>query len=90
VRCWIGGEVDKLHMNLVTLSLCDRSCTAPSPAGGGRMCQGERVETNDCFLRLCGVSQIKIEEKGKSMNQITIKTPNPKCRLYWCLIEFID
>ncbi len=24
------------------------------------------------------------------MDQITIKTPNPKCRLYWCLIEFID
>jgi hypothetical protein len=23
-------------------------------------------------------------------NNITIKTPNPKCRLYWCLIEFID
>jgi hypothetical protein len=22
--------------------------------------------------------------------QISIKTPNPKCRLYWCLIEFID
>ncbi len=21
---------------------------------------------------------------------LTIKTPNPKCRLYWCLIEFID
>jgi hypothetical protein len=21
---------------------------------------------------------------------ITIKTPNPKCRLYWCLIEFKD
>ncbi len=21
---------------------------------------------------------------------ITIKTPNPKCRLYWCLREFID
>ncbi len=21
---------------------------------------------------------------------ITIKTPTPKCRLYWCLIEFID
>jgi hypothetical protein len=20
----------------------------------------------------------------------TIKTPNPECRLYWCLIEFID
>jgi hypothetical protein len=24
------------------------------------------------------------------MNQVTIKTPNAKCRLYWCLIEFID
>ncbi len=24
------------------------------------------------------------------MDQITIKTPNPKCRLYWCLIGFID
>ena len=34
-----------------------RPCTAPSPAGGGRMCQGERTETNDCFLRLCGVRE---------------------------------
>jgi hypothetical protein len=25
-----------------------------------------------------------------TMDQITIKTPNPKCRLCWCLIEFID
>jgi hypothetical protein len=24
------------------------------------------------------------------MDQITIKTPNPKRRLYWCLIEFRD
>jgi hypothetical protein len=24
------------------------------------------------------------------MDQITIKTSNPKCPLYWCLIEFID
>jgi hypothetical protein len=22
------------------------------------------------------------------MDQISLKTPNPKCRLYWCLIEF--
>ncbi len=27
---------------------------------------------------------------GGPMDEITIKTPNPKCRLYWCLIEFID
>ncbi len=25
-----------------------------------------------------------------SIERITIKTPNFKCRLYWCLIEFID
>ena len=24
------------------------------------------------------------------MDQITKKTPNPNCRLYWCLLEFID
>jgi hypothetical protein len=24
------------------------------------------------------------------MDEGTIKTPNPKCRLYWRLIEFID
>ncbi len=27
-------------------------------------------------------------ETWATMDQITIKTPNPKCRLYWCLIEF--
>ncbi len=25
-----------------------------------------------------------------SMDQISIKTPNPKGRIYWCLLEFID
>jgi hypothetical protein len=24
------------------------------------------------------------------MDEETIKTQNPKCRLYWCIIEFID
>ncbi len=27
---------------------------------------------------------------GVEVDQITKKTSNPKCRLYWCLIEFID
>ncbi len=27
---------------------------------------------------------------SRVMDQISIKTPNPKCRLDWCLIEFID
>ncbi len=29
-------------------------------------------------------------QKLHTIDQITRKTPNPKCRLYWCLIEFID
>ncbi len=28
--------------------------------------------------------------REESMDQITIKTPNPKCRLYWWVIEFVD
>jgi hypothetical protein len=28
--------------------------------------------------------------RGNTIDQITVKTPNPKCRLYLCLIEFID
>ncbi len=31
----------------------------------------------------------QLEIYGMSMEQITIKTPNRKCRLYWCLIGFI-
>jgi hypothetical protein len=27
--------------------------------------------------------------KAVTMDQISIKTPNPICRLYWCLMEFI-
>ncbi len=29
-------------------------------------------------------------DEGQTMDQITLKTPNPKCRLYWCLVEFMD
>jgi hypothetical protein len=29
-------------------------------------------------------------KSGAGMDQISIKTPIPNCRLYWCLIEFID
>jgi hypothetical protein len=28
--------------------------------------------------------------RGRNMDKITIKTPNPKCYLYWCLIEFVE
>jgi hypothetical protein len=29
-------------------------------------------------------------ESGEDMEEGTIKTQNPKCRLYWRLIEYID
>ncbi len=32
----------------------------------------------------------KLLQTASSIDQITIRTFNPKCRLYWCLIEFID
>jgi hypothetical protein len=34
-----------------------------------------------------GMDKITIKTT-KGMDEITIKTPKPKCRLYWCLIEF--
>ncbi len=34
--------------------------------------------------------QLPIGLVGWVMDQISIKTSNTKCRLYWCLIEFID
>ncbi len=47
-----------------------------------------------CWQRLnkTEVKSLKIERKRllKTMDELTIKEPNPKCRLHWCLIEFID
>jgi hypothetical protein len=42
----------------------------------GEVVGGENAETTLVFVH--------------NIDQLTIKTPNPKCRLYWCLIEFID
>jgi hypothetical protein len=36
-----------------------------------------------------GADPMKTKYKA-TMDQITVKTPDPKCRLYWSLIEFID
>ncbi len=33
---------------------------------------------------------LRLEYRAGGMGQIYIKTPNPKWRRYWCLIEFID
>jgi hypothetical protein len=37
-----------------------------------------------------GRSTIKFGRRKKEITATHIKTPNPKCRLYWRLIEFID
>ncbi len=47
---------------------------------------------------LCGMDEWTIRHRTEPtslwtvvpMDEGTIKTPNPNCRLYWCLIEFID
>jgi hypothetical protein len=57
---------------------------------------GDKIET--CCLKITSswlglLSCYKFNFSGPigwCMDQITIKTPNPKCRLYWCLIEFMD
>ncbi len=36
------------------------------------------------------VSSVESKPRVPSMDQKTIKIPNPKCRLYCCLIKFID
>ncbi len=46
-----------------------------------------RVEFPKVIIVNCNNSPCMVQ----SMDQITIKTPNPKkCRHFWCLIEFID
>jgi hypothetical protein len=37
-----------------------------------------------------GVFTFPADRNIMSIDQITIKTPNTKCRLYWCLIGFIN
>ncbi len=39
---------------------------------------------------ICTGIYLTLPSSFKPCDQITIKTPNPKCHLYWCLIEFID
>ncbi len=41
------------------------------------------------MVRFCGTTP-NSTSLGNIMDEGTIKTPSPICRLYWCLIEFID
>ncbi len=50
---------------------------------------GRRTRINSIWSRLFSGAPFG---SGRALMDLitTIKTPNPKCRLYWCLIDFID
>ncbi len=52
-----------------------------STVGSNVECQRNRLFSPDMVICISRVVH---------MDEGTIKTENPKCRLYWCLIEFID
>ncbi len=41
-------------------------------------------------VNICVTGSRSLSREDTTMDQISIKTSNPKCCLYWCLIEFID
>jgi hypothetical protein len=49
------------------------------------------LQCTPCFVHRVDAKPLYLEGAiVPSMDQITIKTPNPKYCLYWCFIEFID
>ncbi len=42
------------------------------------------------FTNLEMLNYYAADAKVATLDQKTKKTTNPKCRFYWCLIEFID
>jgi hypothetical protein len=76
-------NIDKIHIFKIFMLREMGKCTDDVRCG--------RVDNYMIFLfTLNKLSRIQSAWKTQTMDQITIKTPNPKCRLYWCLIEFID
>ncbi len=68
---------------------------ATTCAAGARMfCRSAVKPVEDDHSRgaVDSLSLVALPKKLVSWDHgpITIKAPNPKCRLYWCLIEFID
>jgi hypothetical protein len=61
------------------LHLCLRVCHG----------RGDQVLADLIHISLPDFSS-RLRGYGKCMEEGTIKTPCPKCRLYWCLVEFID
>jgi hypothetical protein len=60
---------------------------AARPVGGG---QGGAFLFAPLFPLFLGRALSCREKRDKPWTKYLYKTPNPKCRLYWCLIEFRD
>jgi hypothetical protein len=52
--------------------------------------RGEKYEGSPVFSGGCRLYIIVVWLTESLMDEGTVKTKNPKFRLYWCLIEFID
>ncbi len=60
----------------------------PEQGGGcGLLARPRGLQVLSCWIaaKTEGLGHLQITVN--SMDQITIKTPNPKCRLNWCLIQ---
>ncbi len=59
---------------------------------GTVICQESELHpSNMSYLCLSSwTPKTKTKTPNKTRQDKTPKTPNPKCRLYWCFIEFID
>jgi hypothetical protein len=53
-----------------------------------------KLESHPCVITVEEMAAarhfIKTQVSLHTMDQISIKTPSPRSRLHWCLIEFID
>jgi hypothetical protein len=77
----IAGKVNTCrHPGLVWKPADERSPRQNPPAW--TQCPGLPAPRSDPDLTR--------EKTVYTIDQITRKTPNPKCRLYWCLVKFID
>ncbi len=74
-----------------TLCLAKKACSLVVVAGAVVEERGreEREETRLSRDRVSPTPGTQHRPVGGGMGHLSIKTPNPKCRLCWCLIELI-
>ena len=82
--CWCSRRHTRVDLCTCTCSshwchhLAHRGTSLCSPGLSHRSIPSFPIPTTVC------TSQYTAQSWPQSMGQISIKTPNPKCRLYWC------